>query len=94
MTSAQRILCFVLARLPDSVDARHAVLTDLMEVWPEAREPRRLLVLLDQHLAAQRELVFDASESAERGHRRLGDRPINRGSGRLGDKTATRVGGQ
>lgn len=92
MTSTQRIVCFVLARLPDSLDGRHTILSDLVGTFPDATEPWRLLALLDRHLAAQRELVFTESEESERGHPRLGDRPLAGGSGRLGDKTATRGG--
>ena len=92
MNPARRIQCFVLARLPDSVERRHEVLSDLVEVFPGAQEPRRLLALLDSHIAAQRELVFADGDSEIRGHPRLGDRPLARGSGRLGDKAGQRGG--
>lgn len=94
MNSPQRIVCFVLARLPDSMEIRHGVLNDLVQTFPDCPEPRRLLALLDQHLAAQRELVFEDAETGDamRGHPRLGDRFLARGSGRLGDKVAQKGG--
>lgn len=93
MNSPQHIACFVLARLPDSLDGRRHILNHLVTAFPSLPEPRRLLALLDQHIQAQRELVFTDAE-AERGHPRLGDRPLASGSGRLGDKTATRGDGR
>ena len=63
-----------------------------LEVFPGAHEPRRLLALLDSHIAAQRELVFADEDSEIRGHPRIGDRPLARGSGRLWDKAGQRGG--
>lgn len=87
-SSRDRIIAIVLDRLPDSIEQRRQVLTDLVAVFPASREARGLLTLLDAHISAQRELSLESS----RGSGRPGDTPIERGAGRLGEDPKERGG--
>jgi hypothetical protein len=89
--ATERIIWFVVDRLPDSITERRGILEALVATFPKADVPRALLSSLDSHLVDQRELSLTPDTEA-RGSGRLGDDPIERGTPVLGDQPKERGG--